>query len=1276
MPVEKYAPLVQMIKLSIIGICGDEDAKIEAHHLAKNIPLSYLWTPSLREKFIYLLDNQVLSERIILGKPDKNTIPFKQFERDPAPISQIKKIVNALHHLGLIARAVDNNFLDSETGSILHHAHEASRLLVHPDVDLTVVFGDDVDVLMSLINHLVPTIYDYTSSRAVQQHAEKTYRIGHVSGQGIYQLNRHRQNLDYSYLIALTLCIPEYTARLSNLINRFAEHREEARALDEAGRTEVLNWFDGLEVGGIRLSHNKLYRHLVRPMLDLPTSLLNEVTHLHGVSQTVVREKLIQFKQLASQLIAFANKCEDTLVLKRGLLSDPLIEQLKSIYDTIIRYVEPVVNMDNGLLDLLVFEDHDFIALRTAPLFERWSQCQRQLLMLNHADKACSDFFNLIKLRALHDDEDEFKQRLAEYYIALQPHVAVLDIKLSNQIVQWLTHSEPANQGIYTRFAHYWFDSDSSLLRRINLVEPHLLNRLAQLRETQLFQQALISDGMVHAYEQGGFVNAHERVNEELNELYTPLFLEHMTRPNQHDIRLLAQDKNAEARATYIIKKPVYSTAIKSLRGQFNLLCTQLNPTVQNQLKSRAGIVEGAFGYLNFESGQLPFPELESRPYIINSRENANGILSQPAQLLGMKRLANCLYHLEEACIQVESLDDTHRLFLWRINQLYRHINQAHALITELREDSYLSTIAGDMIDAYTDISNALGQVREDYLPADEPNTVFRVINAMTLLPQQINQFETGLIISPEQVAKRHQIARRMTDDITSIIQHSDSYVRLFLDSRIAVNLFNQLTGRLQVLLTSSHDVILNNLAVINDELLTNILLEADCWEEKLCLQTGKLSGPVKQILDTYYLGLLSSLQLPSEQYMELATNNRSLNKRLTAARTREADTKQLLDTITPKNKLINDFFSALDVYELYPNDDNVEQDFVITFQRAIPVIQDVMPHCFLASLEICNYDEARLEAMQALMDDYLLQPGRVIEEGRQFDMIQFVKMAQAYFNGLSASQDFALEAISYTKSSLEEQMRVQVNNKQRFIQAYITTLIDKKLARYPRPLNRYHTMLFDHIESLKETIVEQIGASERDIPTRLNQLLVREIKVFKRNYNHLESINYLETINPLQVINHLEAIKLAIANLKIYLDTQSLELVDDGVHMQTSAFESRQTLHAKYRLLRALEGAVSRDDLTIPEQILMAHDLIRQADFKTTLLAYEHYDAFTFGWLSQCLSAFLELIRVYKPERKAHCESLVQLSTFSRHGFFDASLNNRMDDAAEEDHIEQPDGP
>lgn len=233
MPVEtnrfEISSLVRMVRLSVQGICDDQDAKNEARLMAnrlltENGPFSYLWTPTLRDKLINLLDNQVLSQLMVLGRPSQNTIPFEHFERDPAPVSQIKKIVNALYHIECLAHGFDSHlsYLEflSVNMSVLHHAHEACRLLVHPDIDLTLVFGDEFEMLMSLIKQLALIAYDYTSPQAMQRYSETIHRGGQIIGGGVYQLNRHRQNLDYFYLLALTTCMPQYLTRLSDYIDR------------------------------------------------------------------------------------------------------------------------------------------------------------------------------------------------------------------------------------------------------------------------------------------------------------------------------------------------------------------------------------------------------------------------------------------------------------------------------------------------------------------------------------------------------------------------------------------------------------------------------------------------------------------------------------------------------------------------------------------------------------------------------------------------------------------------------------------------------------------------------------------------------------------------------------------------------------------------------------------------------------------------------------------------------------------------------------------------
>jgi len=110
--------------------------------------------------------------------------------------------------------------------------------------------------------------------------------------------------------------------------------------------------------------------------------------------------------------------------------------------------------------------------------------------------------------------------------------------------------------------------------------------------------------------------------------------------------------------------------------------------------------------------------------------------------------------------------------------------------------------------------------------------------------------------------------------DIQRIIQNSNSYFKLFLEVPTMYNLFTEWKKNLSVVTDATHDAVINNLPDLRNRVLPEMLMDIDEWEDKLALNPGTLTEPMRQILDAYFEGLIGPLNLPSQEHMNLITSS------------------------------------------------------------------------------------------------------------------------------------------------------------------------------------------------------------------------------------------------------------------------------------------------------------------------------------------------------------------------------------------------------------------
>lgn len=164
-----------------------------------------------------------------------------------------------------------------------------------------------------------------------------------------------------------------------------------------------------------------------------------------------------------------------------------------------------------------------------------------------------------------------------------------------------------------------------------------------------------------------------------------------------------------------------------------------------------------------------------------------------------------------------------------------------------------------------------------------------------------------------------------------------------------------------------------------------------------------------------------------------------------------------------------------------------------------------------------------------------------------------------------------------------------------------------------------YDQALFTFLQGLEPTVFERVEHSE-DINDSILTALNESMQTFEAE----QGIYYRQLLK----------IKQAIDQMNAYMIAQQAQLYLNAHEGLSSGFESQTTLTAKRIWIEEIEAVITQA-LPIQERMRAIHDLIERDTFKTDLLAYDQYDALTYGWLVQCVTLFFEWIGFYKPEPK-----------------------------------------
>lgn len=358
--------------------------------------------------------------------------------------------------LDKVAAALDHSIVLYE--KTIDQAYEASYLATHLDVDIRDLFQDELDALLLAMGKVRTLGEENTeSTRSLAKKFREypiSYKVGEVAGTALEQMQPSSGALDYDFLTQFSATLPSYIDKVTQVVKQYSSQLlEKEPGLNNAKLIELqetaqilLNDLESLKAGGgLFVSFKVLkYIHIIRNIITLSMSSLEQMGKLTESSQDLIRDNLAQLKYiLLPQLLGLADKIEVNTMLTPGTLSKPLMEKLKPLYDTLIYYAQKPVDFKAKGEELLIIEDSRFVDLRLENTYQRIDKANKALFKIQQAQEAFNTFYEILSApeyenSALHSLPAEVKAKLIIHYKLIKPYLLHVDEDFHKQITQSL----------------------------------------------------------------------------------------------------------------------------------------------------------------------------------------------------------------------------------------------------------------------------------------------------------------------------------------------------------------------------------------------------------------------------------------------------------------------------------------------------------------------------------------------------------------------------------------------------------------------------------------------------------------------------------------------------------------------------------------------------------------------------------------------------------------------------------------------------------------------
>ncbi len=736
---------------------------------------------------------------------------------------------------------------------------------------------------------------------------------------------------------------------------------------------------------------------------------------------------------------------------------------------------------------------------------------------------------------------------------------------------------------------------------------------------------------------------------------------------NADRVGQLLIDNPYGARSGYLVKNPQYTVYVKRFEEKLVAFTKLLfSQGIQEKLVAQNQSVtdQSISLFLKLESRTMPFPEATQGDYCAYSK--------QERQVLGLKRLYNCVHHLREIAIQIEELhEESYKIiYVWRVIMLEEHLRDAIILYNQLSQDEHFSVLTTDLRHSINEVIQAFRTLSMPYAPdkADKHSNlgevrdpVFFIVNGLVIAREQIDAWQHGDYISKETAQQAQLFAEEISGKVRKIVE-SNSYLQWILQSGTFYHLFYELKDRWNKFAASSTNTIEANLESIYTENFTNILLEADEWERKAGLAPGFISGPLKQILDAYYAGMVEVLSHDTGHQMSLSTTLAPFDKR----------SEQLHLAMHTETQKISEAEKNLASVRRFATLFQEHPDTPETSERYNQFITLLSPLLSMSSFN--DYVKDTIDA--ELLSVILLQrkPSSPEEAVKCREAVKkLVAVSEARFEGDINTARLSLTQYHAQRDYLRQELVAQEDKNKIMKRDMIKKLIREKLVDYQSGEKNllFARKLYDdavkgEIEAHTEAFLD--GVLE-------NQPIEKQVKAFlEEKVGAFDKVHFAE----FQKYNELQR---SIAELKSYLDSQNEQLTKvTSSYRHTWALESAGTLKLKLRLYESLERILAGkktsnryeiDDVSdefeegenvfdpddqwhIKARIERFKKVVEAPRFVNALLKTEEtYKISPLSWLVKWFVGLLRLLSVYKTEAEIIHEHLKITSTLSEVGMF-----------------------
>lgn len=789
---------------------------------------------------------------------------------------------------------------------------------------------------------------------------------------------------------------------------------------------------------------------------------------------------------------------------------------------------------------------------------------QIYLHQLAWAQKACEAFQKQLRDKdwALHQPE------LQNLYLAIQPYLMHLPLRGSSTE----HHRKELDQSIIACLdSKQTADSDST----IRIAQEFIRLVLLALNESILFAQ-------------------------DRGALFMPPTKAFLSR--QTEASAYVFDSVASQRVHHVFSHERYSASVHQLSEAFRDTLRLFSPPIQQALATA-------------QQGSTPFPDIEDEVKALQT----------PDQVLLLKQLMNALYYLEDLFKQMEQLDDRNGdiknafylimatkqaiQLITLINTIRTHPNLAIFMHDVLQRIEHMQNIWLGLRPLYTISSTTVGDPAEVALS----NGTWYSMLGLMVLPEHLKALQKGRGFSAADAQSYQALAKDTTLKIAHILDHTDTYFRMFLASPDMIKVFTRVKETLSQFSGQTYESVMTHLKSLRDVTFPALLVDVDEWEQRLALVPGTLSGPLKTMLDAFYLGLIEPLNLPSEDHLALATSLASFTVRERALRSRIVWAKAQCYRLAPYIKTLTEWVTAIESFK--EGDDRVL--FCERLERALPLL---LEHQHRFSLGITRrHQDDRIDELC-----HELKPN----ETRQLRHIKFLAIrCLALYEGTRDTWQFQESLMGELLSGLSVVKSAQMAANLAYKTHWITQLLDRQIDGFVTEQKdmwsireSYCSTLKQHLLQHKPSILSALSqrAQTDHVSEEIERLLQSPLQEFAvKEYPHFMK---------------LESIVVALKAFECYLN-------QEGIKRDNHAFlwfESAETLQSKRTHVNAMKTIAMDANKPAEARWKAIHAMLTDSKTQDTLMAYHHYDLLSWDGLKQLFWQLLQAVGLYTPGYQA----------------------------------------